>query len=52
MAVRLKLATAGQREYVIARQELFAIPPRIGVPLQETATLCGKLQQAALLLFG
>ncbi|RYU57036.1 phage tail tape measure protein [Methylolobus aquaticus] len=46
MAARLKLATAGQREFSIAQRELFAIAQRIGVPLQETATLYGKLQKA------
>jgi tape measure domain-containing protein len=46
MAARLKLATAGQREFSVAQKELFAIAQRIGVPLQETATLYGKLQKA------
>lgn len=52
MAARLKLATAGQREYSVAQQELFAIAQRIGVPIQETATLYGKLQQAVRMLGG
>jgi len=52
MSARLKLATAGQREYVTAQQELFAIAQRIGVPIQETATLYGKLQQAVRMLGG
>ena len=52
MSARLKLATAGQREYATAQQELFAIAQRIGVPIQETATLYGKLQQAVRMLGG
>src|SRR5512137_2646375 len=52
MAARLKLATAGQQEYLTAQQELFAIAQRIGVPIQETATLYGKLQQAVRMLGG
>ena len=52
MSARLKLATAGQREYVTAQNELFAIAQRIGVPIQETATLYGKLQQAVRMLGG
>lgn len=51
MSARLKLATAGQREYGRAK-ELFAIAQRIGVPIQETATLYGKLQQAVRMLGG
>ena len=39
MVARLKLATAGQREFVIAQSELFAIAQRIGVPLAEVSTL-------------
>lgn len=46
MSARLKLATAGQREYAVAQKELFDIAQRMGVPIQETATLYGKLQQA------
>ena len=52
MSARLKLATAGQREYAVAQKELFAIAQRIGVPIQETATLYGKLQQAVRMLGG
>jgi hypothetical protein len=52
MSARLELATAGQREYVTAQKELFAIAQRIGVPIQETATLYGKLQQAVRMLGG
>ena len=52
MAARLKLATAGQHEYAVAQAQLFAIAQRIGVPLQETATLYGKLQQAVRMLGG
>ncbi|SCK61184.1 tape measure domain-containing protein [Variovorax sp. HW608] len=52
MSARLKLATAGQREYMVAQKELFAIAQRIGVPIQETATLYGKLQQAVRMLGG
>ena len=52
MSARLKLATAGQREYTTAQKELFSIAQRIGVPLQETATLYGKLQQAVRMLGG
>ncbi|UWD91205.1 tape measure protein [Ralstonia pseudosolanacearum] len=50
MAARLKLATAGQREFTTAQAELFDIAQRIGVPIQETATLYGKLQQAVRML--
>ena len=50
MSARLKLATAGSREYTVAQKELFAISQRIGVPIQETATLYGKLQQAVRML--
>jgi tape measure domain-containing protein len=52
MSARLSLATAGQREYVTAQRELFAVAQRIGVPIQETATLYGKLQQAVRQLGG
>ncbi|MFC7459195.1 tape measure protein [Hydrogenophaga defluvii] len=52
MSARLKLATTGQREYTVAQKELFAIAQRIGVPIQETATLYGKLQQAVRMLGG
>ena len=52
MGARLKLATAGSREYAVAQKELFAIAQRIGVPIQETATLYGKLQQAVRMLGG
>ena len=52
MSARLKLATAGQREYTVAQQALFDIAQRIGVPIQETATLYGKLQQAVRMLGG
>ena len=52
MSARLKLATAGQREYAVAQKELFDIAQRIGVPIQETATLYGKLQQSVRMLGG
>ena len=52
MNARLKLATAGQREFTTAQKELFEIAQRIGVPIQETATLYGKLQQAVRMLGG
>ena len=52
MSARLKLATAGQREFVTAQAALFDIAQRIGVPIQETATLYGKLQQAVRMLGG
>ena len=52
MSARLILATAGQREYTVAQKELFAIAQRIGVPIQEAATLYGKLQQAVRMLGG
>lgn len=52
MAARLKLATAGQREFAIAQEALFAIAQRIGVPLEETAKLYGKLQQSVRQLGG
>lgn len=52
MAARLKLATAGAQEYATAQKELFAIAQRIGVPLQETTSLYGKLQQSVRMLGG
>ncbi|MDB0569101.1 tape measure protein, partial [Ralstonia solanacearum] len=52
MTARLKLATAGQREFTTAQSALFDIAQRIGVPIQETATLYGKLQQAVRMLGG
>lgn len=52
MSARLKLATAGQREFTTAQAALFDIAQRIGVPIQETATLYGKLQQAIRMLGG
>lgn len=52
MSARLKLATAGQREFTTAQAALFDIAQRIGVPIQETATLYGKLQQAVRMLGG
>jgi tape measure domain-containing protein len=52
MSARLKLATAGQQEYTTAQKELFDIAQRIGVPIQETATLYGRLQQAVRMLGG
>lgn len=52
MSARLKLATAGQREYAVAQKELFAIAQRSGSSVQETATLYGKLQQAVRMLGG
>lgn len=52
MSARLKLATAGSNEYTTAQRELFAIAQRIGVPINETATLYGKLQQAVRQLGG
>ena len=52
MSARLKLVTAGQREFTIAQAALFDIAQRIGVPIQETATLYGKFQQAVRMLGG
>src|SRR6218665_4038260 len=52
MSARLNLATAGSREYTVAQKELFAIAQRMGVPIQETATLYGRLQQAVRMLGG
>ncbi|GEM_PF-882999 len=52
MSARLKLATAGQQEFTTAQRELFAIAQRIGVPIQETATLYGRLQAAVRMLGG
>src|SRR6218665_1013551 len=43
MSARLNLATAGSCEYMVAQK---GIAQRIGVPIQETATLYGRLQQA------
>ena len=52
MGARLKLATAGQNEFVTAQKSLFDIAQRIGVPIQEVSTLYGKLQQAVRMLGG
>jgi len=52
MGARLKLATAGQNEFVSAQKALFDIAQRIGVPIQEVSTLYGKLQQAVRMLGG
>jgi len=52
MSARLRLVTAGQHEYTAAQKELFAIAQRIGVPIQETATLYGRLQQSVRMLGG
>jgi tape measure domain-containing protein len=52
MGARLKLATAGQNEFVIAQKALFDIAQRIGVPIAEVSTLYGKLQQAVRMLGG
>ncbi len=52
MQARLKLATAGTREFSAAKAELFAIAQRVGVPIQEVTTLYGKLQQAVRQLGG
>ncbi len=52
MSARLKLATAGQQEFTTAQKELFAIAQRIGVPIQEAATLYGRLQAAVRMLGG
>jgi tape measure domain-containing protein len=52
MNARLKLATAGTREFTTAKQALFAIAQRIGVPIAEVTTLYGKLQQAVRMLGG
>ncbi len=52
MGARLKLATAGQNEFVTAQKSLFEIAQRIGVPIQEVSTLYGKLQQAVRMLGG
>jgi len=52
MTARLKLATAGSREFTTAQTALFDIAQRIGVPLQETTKLYGRLQQAVRMLGG
>lgn len=52
MGARLKLATAGANEYKVAQEALFEIAQRMGVPLQETTTLYGKLQQSVRMLGG
>lgn len=52
MGARLKLATAGQNEFVTAQKALFDIAQRIGVPIAEVTTLYGKLQQAVRMLGG
>jgi tape measure domain-containing protein len=45
MEARLKLATAGSREFAVAQRELFATAQRLGVPIQELTTLYGRLAQ-------
>ncbi len=52
MGARLKLATAGTNEYKVAQAALFEIAQRMGVPLQETTALYGKLQQSVRMLGG
>ena len=52
MSARLKLATIGHNEFATAQKALFDIAQRIGVPIQETTTLYGKLQQAVRMLGG
>jgi tape measure domain-containing protein len=52
MVARLKLATAGSREFVAAQIELFKIAQMLGVPLAEVSTLYGKLHQAVRQLGG
>ncbi|NJR44281.1 phage tail tape measure protein [bacterium] len=52
MIARLKLATAGSREFVSAQIELFKIAQMLGVPLAEVSTLYGKLHQAVRQLGG
>ena len=52
MAARLKLATAGQREFAVAQQEVLAIAQRIGTPIKETAALYGRLQNTVRELVG
>lgn len=52
MTARLKLATAGSQEFTVAQKELYDIAQRIGVPIAETTTLYGKLQQAVRMLGG
>ena len=52
MNARLKLATTGTGEFNVAQKALFDIAQRIGVPIQEAATLYGRLQQAVRMLGG
>ena len=52
MSARLKLATIGHNEFATAQKAQFDIAQRIGVPIQETTTLYGKLQQAVRMLGG
>lgn len=52
MNARLKLATTGTSEFIVAQKALFEIAQRIGVPIQEAATLYGRLQQAVRMLGG
>lgn len=52
MNARLKLATTGTSEFNVAQKALFDIAQRIGVPIQEAATLYGRLQQAVRMLGG
>lgn len=49
---RLKLATAGQREFATAQSGTYAIAQRLGAGLAETAALYGKLQAAVRSLGG
>jgi tape measure domain-containing protein len=52
MIARLKLATAGQREFIAAQSQIFSIAQQLGVPISEATTLYGKLQLAVRQLGG
>jgi len=49
---RLKLATLGQQEFAAAQKAVFEIAQRVGVPVESTAILYGKLAQAVRMLGG
>lgn len=46
LQARLQLVTSGQKEFRTALEGTFDIAQRLGAPVQETATLYGRVQQA------
>ena len=52
MNARLKLATTGQQEFAVAQREVFEIAQRTGAPVEQIATLYGKVAQAVRMMGG